>query len=214
MPPSLVRRLVRHERYLARLAGGPGAFFKAVEGAEDDAAAGASAADDLSVVDVGFGVAASGRTPWVLAALERARQRGAATIGLACVPEPAMLAYVDVAIVVDTGPEPIAGSTRMKAGTAQKLVLNSFSSTLMIRLGKVHGNLMVDMQATNEKLRRRAQRLVQQAVGADPPTVERALAECNYEVKTAIAMLLLGVSAEVARQRLTAANGRLRLVLD
>jgi N-acetylmuramic acid 6-phosphate etherase len=202
------------ERYQARMAGGPGAFFKAVEGAEDDAAAGASAADDLSEVDIGFGVAASGRTPWVLAALERARQRGAATIGLACVPEPAMLEYVDVAIVVDTGPEPITGSTRMKAGTAQKLVLNSFSSTLMIRLGKVHGNLMVDMQATNEKLRRRAQRLVQHAAGADSRAVERALAECNYEVKTAIAMLRLGVSAEVARQRLIAVGGRLHLILE
>ncbi len=151
------------ERYLARLAGGPDAMFKAIEGAEDDAAAGAAAADDLSTLDVVFGLAASGRTPWVLAALERARERGAGTIGLACVPRPAMLDHVDVAIVVDTGPEPIAGSTRMKAGTAQKLVLNAFSSTLMIRLGKVYGNLMVDMQATNEKLRRRAQHLVQQA---------------------------------------------------
>jgi N-acetylmuramic acid 6-phosphate etherase len=202
------------ERYLARLAGGPGAFLKAVEGAEDDAAAGSAAADDLSVLDVAFGIAASGRTPWVLAALERARRRGAATIGLACVPQPAMLAHADVAIVVDTGPEPIAGSTRMKAGTAQKLVLNAFSSTLMIRLGKVYGNLMVDVQATNDKLRRRAERLVQDAAGADPPAAERALAEAMGEVKTAIAMLRLGVSAEEARRRLLATDGRLRVVLS
>jgi N-acetylmuramic acid 6-phosphate etherase len=201
------------ERYLARLAGGPGAFLKAVEGAEDDAAAGSAAADDLSVLDVAFGIAASGRTPWVLAALERARRRGAATIGLACVPQPAMLAHADVAIVVDTGPEPIAGSTRMKAGTAQKLVLNAFSSTLMIRLGKVYGNLMVDVQATNDKLRRRAERLVQDAAGADPRAAERALADAMGEVKTAIAMLRLGVSAEEARRRLLAADGRLRVVL-
>jgi N-acetylmuramic acid 6-phosphate etherase len=201
-------------RYVARLAGGPDAFFKAIEGAEDDAAAGASAADDLSAVDVAFGVAASGRTPWVLAALERARQRGAATIGLACVPAPAMRAYVDVAIVVDTGPEAITGSTRMKAGTAQKLILNAFSTTLMIRLGKVYGNLMVDLQATNAKLRRRAERLVQQAAGADPSAAARALAESNGEVKTAIALLRLSIPAETARALLLAANGQLRVVLN
>ncbi|MGI9146639.1 MAG: N-acetylmuramic acid 6-phosphate etherase [Chloroflexota bacterium] len=201
------------DRYLARLAGGPGAFLKAVEGAEDDRAAGAAAADDLSSLDVAFGIAASGRTPWVLSALERARQHRAATIGLACVPQPALLGYVDVAIVVDTGLEPIAGSTRMKAGTAQKLVLNAFSSTLMIRLGKVYGNLMVDMQATNDKLRRRAERLVQQAAGATPQAAERALAESRGEVKTAITMLRLSISAAAARERLAAAEGRLRAVL-
>jgi N-acetylmuramic acid 6-phosphate etherase len=201
------------ERYLARLAGGPGAFLKAVEGAEDDAEAGAAAADDLSVLDVAFGIAASGRTPWVLAAVERARSRGAATIGLACVSQPALLDYVDVAIVVDTGPEPIAGSTRMKAGTAQKLVLNAFSSTLMTRLGKVYGNLMVDVQATNAKLRRRAERLVQAAAGTDPTAAERALVDAQGEVKTAIVMLRLGVPAEEARRRLVAADGRLRRVL-
>jgi N-acetylmuramic acid 6-phosphate etherase len=201
------------ERYLARMAGGPGAFFKAVEGAEDDSAAGAAAADDLSGQDVAFGIAASGRTPWVLAALERARQRGATTIGLACVVKPALLEYVDVPIVVDTGPEPISGSTRMKAGTAQKLVLNAFSSTLMIRLGKVYGNQMVDLQATNAKLRRRAARLVQQVTSADPPSVERALAEAHGDVKTAIVMLRLGISAAVARERLRLTDGRLRAVL-
>ena len=201
------------ERYLARLAGGPGALLKSIEGAEDDTSAGAAAADDLSALDVAFGIAASGRTPWVLAALERARQRGAATIGLACVPRPALLAYVDVAIVVDTGPEAITGSTRLKAGTAQKLVLNGFSSTLMIRLGKVYGNLMVDVQTTNAKLRRRAERLVQQATGAAPQAIERALAESAGEVKTAIAMLRLGLSAEEARQRLGDADGHLRHVL-
>ena len=120
---------------------------------------------------------------------------------------------VDVTIVVDTGPEPISGSTRMKAGTAQKLVLNAFSSTLMIRLGKVYGNLMVDVQATNAKLRRRAERLVQAAANASEPAAHRALAESNGDVKTAIAMLRLGISAAEAHQKLTAANGRLRVVL-
>jgi N-acetylmuramic acid 6-phosphate etherase len=201
------------ERYVARLAGGPGAFLTAIEGAEDDSAAGAAAADDLVATDIGFGIAASGRTPWVLAALERARQRGAATIGLACVPVPALLGYVDVAIVVDTGPEAISGSTRLKAGTAQKLVLNAYSSTLMIRLGKVYGNLMVDVRATNQKLRRRAERLVQQATGVDLHAAEQALAQSLGEVKTAIAMLRLDVSANEARARLAAADGRLRQVL-
>src|SRR5712692_2127723 len=199
---------VPSDRYLARLAGGEGAFLKAREGAEDDHAAGAIAANDLSAADVAFGIAASGQTPWVIGALERARQRGAATIGLACVPKPALAAFVEVAVVVDTGPEPISGSTRMKAGTAQKLVLNAFSSTLMIRLGKVYRNLMVDVRATNAKLRQRAERLVQDVAGADPRAAERALAEAHGEVKTAITMLRLGVSAEAARQRLLAADGR------
>src|SRR5216683_2414559 len=186
------------DRYQARLAGGAGAFLKAREGAEDDQAAGANAANDLSAVDVAFGIAASGQTPWVIGALERARQRGAATIGLACVAKPALAAFVDVAIVVDTGPEPISGSTRMKAGTAQKLVLNAFSSTLMIRLGKVYSNLMVDVQATNAKLRRRAVRLVCEAAHVDQSAAERALAESAWDVKVAIALLRLGVSAEIA----------------
>jgi N-acetylmuramic acid 6-phosphate etherase len=202
------------ERYLARLAGGDGAVLAAREGAEDDRAAGATAADDLAGVDLAFGIAASGRTPWVIGALERARQRGAATIGLACVPKPDLAAFVDVAIVVDTGPEPIAGSTRMKAGTAQKLVLNSFSSTLMIRLGKVYSNMMVDVQATNEKLRRRAARLVQQAAGGDAAAAEQSLVLSNGEVKTAIAALKLGVTPEEARRRLANVGGRLRLLFD
>jgi N-acetylmuramic acid 6-phosphate etherase len=202
------------ERYLARLAGGDDAFFHAREGAEDDRDAGVAAADDLVSADVAFGIAASGRTPWVIGALDQARQHGAATIGLACVPRPMLAAFVDVAIVVDTGPEPISGSTRMKAGTAQKLVLNSFSSTLMIRLGKVYSNLMVDMQATNAKLRRRAARLVQLAAGGDAAAAEQSLVDANGEVKTAIAALHLGITPEEARRRLEDVGGRLRLLFD
>jgi N-acetylmuramic acid 6-phosphate etherase len=201
-------------RYAARLAGGAGAFSQAVEGAEDDLTAGRAAADDLSADDVGFGIAASGRTPWVLGALERARERQAATIGLACVPQPALAEHADIAIVVDTGPEPISGSTRMKAGTAQKLVLNAFSSTLMIRLGKVYSNLMVDVQATNAKLRRRAARLVQAVADVDEAAAERALVESGGDVKRAIAMVRLGITAEAASERLRAADGHLRVVLD
>jgi N-acetylmuramic acid 6-phosphate etherase len=201
------------ERYLARIAGGAGAFEKAVEGAEDDAEAGATAAADLTDVDVAFGIAASGRTPWVIGALERARKQGAATVGLACVPTPALGSVSDVCMVVDTGPEPISGSTRMKAGTAQKLVLNAFSSTLMIRLGKVYANLMVDVQATNAKLRRRAVRLVAEATGASDDAAAQALGDANGEVKTAIALLRLGTTVDDARRRLQAAEGHLRLLL-
>jgi N-acetylmuramic acid 6-phosphate etherase len=201
------------QRYLARLAGGPPALLQAVEGAEDDRAAGAQAAADLGPTDVAFGVAASGRTPWVLAALEQARAAGAACVGLACVPQPALGAVVDVCIAVDSGPEPITGSTRMKAGTAQKLVLNAFSSTLMIRLGKVYGNLMVDVQVSNEKLRRRAVRLIQLATGADAAAAEQTLDAAQGEVKTAIAALRLEVSPATARARLQAADGHLRIVL-
>jgi N-acetylmuramic acid 6-phosphate etherase len=202
------------DRYLARMAGNAGAFARPVEGAEDDSAAGSLAADDLSEIDVAFGIAASGRTPWVLAALDRARGLGAATLGLACVPRPVMAGRADVMICVDTGPEPIAGSTRMKAGTAQKLVLNAFSSTLMIRSGKVYDNLMVDVQVTNAKLRRRAVRLVEHAAGSASSAAEDALAAAGGEVKTAIAMLRLGLPAEAARARLARADGRLRRVLE
>ena len=202
------------ERYLARMAGGSQAFLQAVEGAEDDAHAGALAAGDLRAVDVAFGIAASGRTPWVLGALERARQRGAATIGLACVRDPALAPLVEVAIVVETGPEPISGSTRMKAGTAQKLVLNAFSSTLMIRLGKVFGNRMVDVQATNDKLRRRAVRLVVETAEVSAADAAAALAASGGNVKLAVAMLRLGIGVEAARQRLSDAEGELRRALE
>jgi N-acetylmuramic acid 6-phosphate etherase len=201
------------ERYLARLAGGNTAMQTAAEGVEDDRLGGQAAAADLTPQDVAFGIAASGRTPWVMGALEAARQRGAITIGLACVPNPELQHVSDIVLAVDTGPEPIAGSTRMKAGTAQKLVLNAFSTILMVRLGKVYGNLMVDVQATNEKLRRRAARLVQQAAEVDSQTAERALAEASWEVKTAIVQLRLGVSVAEARARLAAVDGQIRLAL-
>ena len=204
---------VAADRYVARLAGSTSAFAVAVEGAEDDRVAGASAAADLSGGDVAFGIAASGRTPWVLGALERARSVGAVCLGLACVPSPQLRGYVDVSIEVDTGAEAITGSTRMKAGTAQKLVLNAFSTALMVRLGKVYGNLMVDVRATNAKLRRRAVRLVAEATAVDHEAASVALDAAGGEVKVAIAMLRLGISPQVAAERLSAADGRLREVL-
>lgn len=204
---------VAADRYAARLAGGPQALVKAVEGAEDDTAAGSEAASDLVAHDVGFGIAASGSTPWVVAALRRARSNRAATISLACVRDPVLAECADVSIVVETGPEAISGSTRLKAGTAQKLVLNAFSTALMVRLGKVYGNLMVDVRATNSKLRRRATRLVMQAARVDSSVAEQALRSSGWEVKVAIASLRLGIAADDARLRLAATEESLRAVL-
>jgi N-acetylmuramic acid 6-phosphate etherase len=201
---------VPSDRYLARMAGNLGGARVVSEDDEDD---GAAVAADLTERDVAFGIAASGRTPWVVAALAVAQQRGAATIALASVPRPALARYAEVCIVVDTGPEAISGSTRLKAGTAQKLVLNAFSTALMVRLGKVYGNLMVDVQATNAKLHRRALRLVRSATGRDEASAQAALSAAGWEVKTAIAMLRLGIDAADARARLAAAEGRLRRVL-
>ena len=201
------------DRYLARMAGGTDALRAASEGSEDDWASGEAAAADLTAADVAVGIAASGRTPWVLGALAAARRRGAVTIGVACVLGSELGAYADVTVAVDTGPEPIAGSTRMKAGTAQKLVFNAFSTALMVRLGKVYGNLMVDVQATNGKLRRRAIRIVQQAARVDAATAEGTLTEASFEVKTAIVALRLGIVVPEARARLAQADGAVRQAL-
>jgi N-acetylmuramic acid 6-phosphate etherase len=204
---------VSSDRYLARLAGGLEALRAAVEGAEDDRQAGEAAAADLTARDVAVGLAASGRTPWVLGALAAARRQGAATVAVACVPAPDLAAAADVLVTVDTGPEAVAGSTRLKAGTAQKLVLNAFSTALMVRLGKVYGNLMVDLSPTNAKLRDRARRLVATIAGVDAATAARSLDEAGGEVKTAIVGLRLGLAPGLARDRLAAAEGHLRRAL-
>lgn len=201
------------ERYVGRLAGGPAAFGRAVEGLEDDSTAGEAAAADLGPNDLALGIAASGRTPWVVGALRAARARGAATVGLACVPGPALAEVADVVIAVETGPEAVAGSTRMKAGTAQKLVLNSFSTALMVRLGKVYGNLMVDLRPTNAKLHRRSARLVELIAGVDRATAEQALAETG-DLKTAVVAVSRGLPPEEARARLARAGGVLRRALE
>jgi N-acetylmuramic acid 6-phosphate etherase len=207
VPPDLVQ---------AYIAGGDRALRTAVEGAEDDAQAGAQAVAEAGVSqgDVVIGIAASGTTPWVLAAIAEARQRGAITVGLTCAPGSPLTRAVDIPIVPVVGPEVISGSSRMKAGTAQKMVLNTLSTATMIGLGKVYGNLMVDVQPTNAKLRRRAVRILQQAAQVDAQAAQRALDETGYEVKTALVMLLAKVDAREARTRLAAAGGLVRRAIQ
>ncbi len=197
------------------IAGGTTALTNSIEAVEDDAELGAR---DIAEIDVGpndvvLGIAASGRTPYVLGAVAEARRRGALTAGLACT-QPSLLAEaVDVMIAPIVGPEVVSGSTRMKAGTAQKLVLNTLSTTVMIRLGKTFGNLMVDVQPTNEKLRFRAANIVAAATGVPTDEARRLLAAADYEAKTAILMALAGVDADKARGRLAAADGHIRRAL-
>ncbi len=198
------------------IAGGRMALTEAIEGAEDDRAAGAN---DLATLNVGpddsvVGLAASGRTPYVIAALTEARRRGALTIALTCnLPAP-LTEPADYVIAPLVGPEVITGSTRLKAGTAQKLVLNMLSTAVMIRLGKTFGNLMVDVQQTNQKLQARARRIVAQACGIDEIRARAALDASNGEVKVAIVSTLSGCSPAEARQRLATAGGVIRHALE
>lgn len=197
------------ERAVAIIAGGQGAMFEAVEGAEDDRARGAAEMTGLQPGpnDVALLIAASGGTPYVLGAIEAARAAGALTVGLANNPGAPVAQQAEIGIVLDTGPEVISGSTRLKAGTAQKIALNTFSSALMVRLNKVYGNLMVDLKATNAKLVRRALALTVRASGASEADATAALGACDNHVKTALVMLKRGVDAETARQLLDAAEG-------
>src|SRR5699024_7009385 len=164
--------------------------------------------------DVVIGIAASGRTPYVIGALRHARTVGAATAAIACNPDSAIGQEADHAIEVVVGPEVIAGSTRLKSGTAQKLVLNTISTLAMVKLGKTYGNLMVDVRATNEKLRRRSERLVSTATGVDTPRARDALDACDGSVKTAIAMLLTGRGADDAAALLAEHDGFLAAAID
>lgn len=194
------------------IAGGPSALTTAVEGAEDDRE---GAVAELARLDVGpgdvlVGISASGRTPYAVGAVEEARRRGAATVGLACNADSALGRAADVAIEVVVGPEVVAGSTRLKAGTAQKLVCNMISTAAMVRLGKTYGNLMVDVRATNAKLRDRAHRIVTAATGADEAAVTRALAEHDGRAKHAILALLTGWPRERVDAELDRAAGVLR----
>jgi N-acetylmuramic acid 6-phosphate etherase len=203
-------------RVVGVLAGGTDAFASAAEGAEDDPAHGALDIDALRVgpEDVVVGITASGRTPYVIGAVRRARERGAATVGVSSNPGAELSGFVDRAIEVVVGPELIAGSTRLKAGTAQKLVLNMISTVSMIRLGKTYGDLMVGVRATNEKLRRRALWIVEQATGAGEVAARRALEAADHDVRTAIVMILRDVSAEEAARRLEATGSHLRAALE
>ena len=196
----------------ALLAGAPASMTTSVEDAEDDEAAGGRAVADLQVDarDVVLGIASSGRTPYVVGALRQARSLGACTAALVANAAGPVAAAADLVIAPRTGPEVIAGSTRMKAGTAQKLVLNMISTTALIRTGHTYGNLMVDMQARNSKLRTRSRRIVAQATHCDDATAERALDTADGEVKTAILMLLTGMPASEAREKLARTGGILR----
>ena len=187
----------------AFIAGGPRALTQAVEGAEDDADAGRRDLRDsgAGARDAVLGISASGGAPYVLGALGEARSRGVLTIGLACREGSPLEAHADIVIAPVVGPEVIAGSSRLKAGTAQKLVLNMLSTATMIRLGKVYGNLMIDVQPTNAKLRARARRIVRDLTGASDEAAATALTEAG-SVRTAIVMLRLGLDRAAAEERL------------
>ncbi len=204
------------ERARALMAGGPSAMYLAVEGAEDDREQGVR--DLLALApqphDVVIGLAASGTTPYVLGALQAAREAGALTIGIANNAHTPVLAAAECPVLLDTGAEVVSGSTRLKAGTAQKIALNTLSTALMVRLHKVYGNLMVDLRATNAKLRARALRLTRLASGADEAAARAALQACEGHVKTAIVMLRAGLDAQQARERLEAAQGSVEQALQ
>ena len=206
---------VTGEQVMAFIAGGEGALTRAVEGAEDDPAAGAEDLKSIRLTsqDVVVGIAASGRTPYVLGGLAYAKEVGALKVGLTGNPNSEISKHVDYPIEIDSGPEMLAGSTRLKSGTAQKLVLNMISTITMVRLGKTFGNLMVDLQITNEKLRDRALRIIGQATGVSRVEAARALADSGDEVKVAIVMILLEVPAPSARERLASSANRVRAAL-
>lgn len=194
---------VGDEGFRAHLAGGDGAMLRAVEGAEDDEAAGADTVAGVGPHDLVIGIAASGRTPYVGGALAAARAAGAATGLVSNNPHAALAGAVDVAVLLDTGPEVVTGSTRMKAGTATKLALNAFSTAVMVRYGKTFGNLMVDVAPTNDKLRARCVRMLVQATGATPEDAATALVDAG-DVRTALVMLAGSAGAAAARAALAA----------
>jgi len=199
--------------FVAHHAGGPEALLRAVEDVEDDADQGRLDAGSVQPGDVAIGLTASGRTPYVGGALERARATGATTALVTANPQAELAAYADHLIAPDTGPEVLTGSTRLKAGTAQKLVLNAFSTSVMIRLGRTWSNLMVDVVATNAKLRGRVVRILQEASGADEPTARAALSAADGELKPALLSMLAGTDAQVARAALADNHGSVALAL-
>jgi len=207
IPPGMIQGVI---------AGGQQAVTTSVEYAEDDQQA---AVDDMTAIDLSnsdavVGIAASGRTPYVLAAVEYANRVGSLTIGLSCnVPAP-LLDMADIQIAVPVGPEVITGSTRMKAGTAQKMVLNMLSTATMIKMGKVYGNLMVDVHVTNKKLARRASWILSQITGLDEESAQALLAQADNRVKTAVVMHKNGVSRDEAEALLDAVGGHLRKVIE
>lgn len=201
------------ERTIAHHAGGAFAISRAAENVEDDPAGGREAAAEVTAADVAVGIAASGRTPFVVGALEAAAEAGAYTVLISSAPQGPAVDLVDTHVFVDTGPEAIAGSTRLKAGTAQKLVLNGFSTALMIRLGKTYSNLMVDVTRHNAKLRGRVLVILEEATGATEAECRSALDAADGDTKTAIVSLLAGTDATTARAALAATDRRVREAL-
>lgn len=204
-----------HDMVIGLIAGGHKAILQAVENAEDNVQLGAEDLRQLNfnAKDVLVGIAASGRTPYVIGALEYARSLGAVTGAISCNPDSPIAQRADIAIMPIVGPEVITGSSRMKAGTAQKLVLNMITTGAMIKMGKVFGNLMVDVEATNAKLIERQIRIVMQATECERATAEQALAQCQRHCKTAILMILAGVDAQQATQLLAQNKGFIRQAL-
>lgn len=203
------------ERAVALLAGGSQAVFEAVEGAEDNVEQGVAdiAAAGTGPNDVVLLLASSGTTPYALAALRAAQSAGALTIGIANNIDAPVVLQADLGITLDTGSELISGSTRLKAGTSQKIMLNTFSSAVMIRLNKVYGNLMVDLKPTNAKLIRRAVHLTVLATGADEATARKTLDSCKFQVKVAIVAIKRGIGVEAAEARLAVAHGSVRTAI-
>ena len=206
-PPEMVQGII---------AGGSAAVFQSQEGAEDVEEHGAVALREAGVTprDVVCGIAASRRTPFVVGAVRHAREIGCKTIFITCTPRATFNLDVDVAICPEVGPEVVMGSTRMKSGTAQKLVLNMITTASMIRLGKVYENMMVDLQMTNRKLVERSKRTVMMVTGVDYAEATRVLEAAGGHVKTALVMILAGVDAREARSRLEAADGFVRRAID
>jgi len=204
------------EQVVGLIAGGHRAILQAVENAEDNRAQGAQDLRDInfSREDVLVGIAASGRTPYVLGALEYAGQLGATTVALTCNPGSPMSQAAAIALTPVVGPAVVTGSSRMKAGTAQKLVLNMLTTGAMIRSGKVYGNLMVDVEATNQKLVQRQVNIVRQATDCDDATASAALGACGGHCKTAILMVLAGLTADEAQTLLAQHQGFIRQALQ
>ncbi|EPG4960399.1 TPA: N-acetylmuramic acid 6-phosphate etherase [Citrobacter amalonaticus] len=206
---------VPHGLVVGLIAGGPGALLKAVEGAEDNAQLGEDDLIALNLVpqDLVVGLAASGRTPYVIGGLKYARKTGCTTVAISCNPDSPIAQEADIAISPVVGPEALTGSTRLKSGTAQKLVLNMISTGAMVKFGKVYQNLMVDMKATNIKLMDRACRMVVEATDIARAEAETLLRQTDFDVKPAILMALSGLNADAAREKLAAHQGFLRAAL-
>lgn len=204
------------ETVQALMAGGYGAIFKAVEGAEDSKELGVQDMQNIHFgpKDVLVGIAASGRTPYVRGCMEYAKRLGAPTVAVTCCPGSELDQFADIGIAPAPGPEVVTGSTRMKSGTAQKMVLNMLSTGAMIKLGKVYGNLMVDVKPSNEKLIRRCVTIVCSAAECTEAEATKALEACDYRPKVAIVMVLRGVNADTACAMLQKAEGRIAKVLE